>query len=513
MASVRRLSVGAWALLAILAVATPASAHGFGERYGLPVPLSLWIAGAAGAVVFSFVVIGVFVRGSATAGRYPRTNLLRWRAARLLVHPGVWLAGQVVSIALLVLIVTTGVFGTQNPVRNLAPTAIWVVWWVGFAYLSALVGDVWKVVNPWSALFGFVERFVGARAESRVAYPRALGAWPAVVLFGAFAWIELVFDGRAVPAQLALITVGYSVITWAGMAVFGRSVWLGHGDPFAVAFGLLARFAPTELRVNNPRRCRQCEDECGGGAGGCVNCVDCFIHAPEAERELNLRPFAAGLVSADGVSSSLAVFVLLLLASVTFDGFMATPPWATIESTLYAAVPGTPDLKLTTVATAGLVAFAALFVVVYRAFAAGIALAGGQHSPSRVGRVFVLSLVPVALAYHLAHDSTHLLIQGQLAIPLVSDPFGFGWNLFGTADFRRDTGLVDARFAWYTAIVAIVAGHIGAVYVARVIALREFADDRAVVRSQLVMLVLLVGHTTASLWIIAQPIVESRGAG
>jgi hypothetical protein len=511
----RAIRTTASALLAVLAVATPAMAHGFGDRYDLPVPLSLWVAGAAIAVVLSFVVIGVFVRGSATAGRYPRTNLLRWRAARLLVHPGVWLAGQIVSIALLVLIVAAGVVGTQNPTRNLAPTAIWVVWWVGFAYLSALVGDVWKIVNPWSALFALVERSVGGGpgAGSRVAYPRALGAWPAVVLFGAFAWIELVFDGRAVPAQLALITIGYSVITWAGMTIFGRSVWLGHGDPFAVAFGLLARFAPTELRVNNPHRCRRCESECGGGEGGCVNCVDCFIRAPEAERELNLRPFAAGLVSGEGVSSSMAVFVLLFLASVTFDGFMATPPWSTIESTLYAVVPGSPDLKLTAVATAGLVGFAGLFVVVYRVFAGWIAVAGGQHSPSRIGRVFVLSLVPIALAYHLAHYFTYLLIQGQLAIPLASDPFGFGWNLFGTAGFRPDIGLVDARFTWYAAVAAIVAGHIVAVYVAHVIALRESPDYRTVVRSQLVMLVLMVGYTTASLWIIAQPIVESRGAG
>ena len=159
-------------------------------------------------------------------------------------------------------------------------------------------------------------------------------------------------------------------------------------------------------------------------------------------------------------------------------------------------------------------AFAVLFVVVYRAFAGWIAV-GRRPAFSIPGRpaCSCLSLVPIALAYHFAHYLTNLLIQGQLAIPLVSDPFGFGWNLFGTADFRRDIGLVDARFTWYTAVVAIVAGHIVAVYVARVIALREFADYRAVVRSQLVMLVLLVGYITASLWIIAQPLVESRGAG
>src|SRR5262249_16322888 len=153
---------------------------------------------------------------------------------------------------------------------------------------------------------------------------------------------------------------------------------------------------------------------------------------------------------------SMAVFVLLVLASVTFDGFMATPPWSTIESRLYAVFPGTPDFKLTAVATAGLVGFALLFVVIYRAFAGWIAMAGGHRSPSRLPGVFILSLVPIALAYHLAHYFSYFLIQGQLAIPLISDPFGFGWNLFGTADFRPDIALVDARLTWYVAVVAIV---------------------------------------------------------
>jgi len=388
---------------------------------------------------------------------------------------------------------------------------VWVVWWVGIAYLSALIGNVWMIVNPWGALFATVERFGNRGIGRRVAYPRALGVWPAVLLFGVFAWTELVFEGRAIPAQLALLIVGYSVITWAGMAIFGGSVWLSHGDPFAIAFGLLARFAPLELRVTNLRWCCRCEAECGGARRGCVNCIACCVRAREAERELNIRPMAAGLLEAEDISPSMVVFVLLLLATVTFDGFMATPPWATVESTLYTVVPGNPDLKLTVTATVGLFGFALLFVVAYRVFAGGVALAAGHGSPSRMARVFILSLVPIALAYHLAHYFTYLLIQGQLAIPLASDPFGFGWNLLGTADVRPDVGLVDARVAWYTAVVAIVAGHIMAVYVAHVIALREFQNRGAAVRSQLVMLVLMVGYTTASLWIIAQPIVEFSG--
>lgn len=98
-------------------------------------------------------------------------------------------------------------------------------------------------------------------------------------------------------------------------------------------------------------------------------------------------------------------------------------------------------------------------------------------------------------------------------IRLASDPFGVGWNLFGTARYRPDIGLVGARFAWYTAVTAIVLKHILAVYVAHVVALREYATRRAALRSQIPMLVLMVGYTMVSLWIIAQPIVETSPRG
>lgn len=273
-------------VVAVVGFAPPVEAHGFGDRYDLPVPLSLWVGGAAVAVILSFVVIGLFVRHPRDVEGYPRVNLLRWRMPRILVDPRLWWAGRIMSVALLALVVAAGTFGSQNPTRNLAPTAVWVIWWVGVAYLSAPFGNVWMILNPWSALFSIVECSVGL--ERRFMYPPALGVWPAVLLFGAFAWIELVFAGRSVPAQLALLIIAYSLVTWAGMAVYGRAVWLSRGDPFASVFGLFARLAPVELRVSSPRWCRLCNGACEGAGGGCVNCLECFIRAPEADRQLNL---------------------------------------------------------------------------------------------------------------------------------------------------------------------------------------------------------------------------------
>jgi hypothetical protein len=456
------------------------------------------------------------VQGANVTRGYPRIDVLRWRLARLLVSRGIQLAAQVLCLGALMLIVAAGAVGNQNPLRNLAPTAVWVAWWVGVAYISALVGNLWAVVNPWSAVFHWVKGHGGSDGEaaSIIHYPQWLGVWPAITLFIVFAWTELVFLGRAVPAQLVLMTVVYSAITFAGMAVFGRVAWLRHGDPFAMAFGLLARFAPTEIRVTNRDLCRRCAHGCANQEDGCVNCGACFVRARNAERELNLRPFGAGLLRSEPISGSMAIFVLLMLSTVTLDGFMGTPAWTTFEGIAFTALAPLGDARVSVIDTLALLSSPVLFVLIYRLFARWMALSAGNMRPSAaVERAFVVSLIPIAIAYHLAHYFTYLLIQGQFLIPLVSDPFGFGWNLFGTARYRPDIGIVGARFAWYTAVVAIVTGHVIAVYVAHVIAVREFGDRRAVLRSQFALLTLMVGYTMVSLWIIAQPIVEITPGG
>ena len=132
-------------------------------------------------------------------------------------------------------------------------------------------------------------------------------------------------------------------------------------------------------------------------------------------------------------------------------------------------------------------------------------------APSRQGLpgLFVLTLMPIGIAYHLAHYHSFLLVAGQYAIPLLSDPFGWGWDLFGTALYRVDFSVVDAASIWYLSVAAIVGGHVVSVYLAHVMALRVYGEPRAALRSQVPMLVLMVLYTMSSLWVLSQPIVKS----
>src|SRR5262249_54947306 len=371
-------------------------------------------------------------------------------------------------------------------------------------------GIFWAILNPWQVLFAWAEALYrrlkpGWVLAWRLPYPRAWGVWPGVMLFLVFAWVELIFDGAAVPANLALLALGYTGLTWAGMWVFGPQVWLRYGEAFSLAFGLLARFAPTEVRVIQPEVCQTCSVDCRDQDGECINCYACFQQAEAERREWNVRPFAAGLLRHETVSISEMVFMLLVLATVTFDGVRATPLWVRCEQALAAFMP--PAV----IWTLGLAVLPGLFLGIYATFCRVMVVASGiQHSPAAVAHRFIYTLVPIALAYHIAHYLSFLLIQGQFIIPLLSDPFGFGWDLFGTASYRPNLSLVGARFAWFTAVTAIVAGHILAVYLAHRVALRTWRTRRPALRSQYPMVVLMLGYTMMSLWLLAQPIVEHR---
>lgn len=504
--------------LPVLSAPGVAYAHAFGQRYDLPVPLALYLIGAGAAVALSFVVMALFMRTVGTRSAYPRLNLLTLGVGRVLAAPAFTGTLRALGLGLLLLILLTGLLGEQSPTRNFAPTFVWIIWWVGVAYVCALLGNVWALLNPWNTAFAWAEAIYrrlrpGHELALGLPYPRSLGVWPASVLFLAFAWAELVYHGSAVPAKLAWLVIGYSVVTWGGMWLFGRARWLANGEAFTLAFGVLARFAPTEVRVARAQHCARCEVDCQGRDGECINCYECFRRARPEERELALRPFAVGLLRGEWIAPSMMAFVLLMLSTILFDGFMATPPWAELTTALYPLLPDIGGGRLGLIRTAGLVSFWVLFLSVYTAVCGLMAWASGWHiSPSQASVSFAYTLVPIAIAYHLAHYLSYLLIQGQFIIPLASDPFGYGWDLFGSAGYRIDIGVVGARFAWYTAVVAIIVGHVTAVYLAHVKAARVVPQRRPALRSQYPMTALMVLYTVCGLWVLAQPIVEASAA-
>jgi hypothetical protein len=208
---------------------------------------------------------------------------------------------------------------------------------------------------------------------------------------------------------------------------------------------------------------------------------------------------------------------------VTFDGILETPLWAYVDT----AIIDSPDdsflwkifgfseaAALRFGRTIGLIMFVVLFNAAYLLTCKAMALAGGKSDATAdLARRFVFSLLPISIAYHIAHYFSYLFNGGQLIIPLLSDPFGFGWDLLATAGYRPRIDFVGPLLQWYVAVGAIVVGHVIAVYVAHVRSLSTFGKRHDALRSQMPIVVLMIGYTMLSLWILSQPIVETSPTG
>ena len=449
-------------------------AHGIGGVRDLPVPTWLFFWGAAIALVASFVLLGALWR-KPLLERHEEGRELPDRLQRVLRSRVLRIVVGTISVALLVLVFACAAFGETNPNENLAPTFIYVVFWLGLVPLSIFLGDVWRVLNPWRAIADaavWLYERLGGEARPLAELPARVGRWPAAVLLFCFAALELAYSDPASPRALALAIALYSYLTWFGMAAFGRETWLERGEAFSVYFGLLARVAP---------------------------------FAQWNGRLVIRWPFT-GLAGAPSIPGT-GVFVAVMLGSVGFDGFSRTSLWqnfiADAQSNYVLTDPGKADLIGTALNFAGLLVAVAVVALAY--LAATSAAARTIDSPTSLTRQFVYSLVPIALVYAVAHYFSLLVIQGQFVLPLSSDPFGFGWNLFGgVGDYRPNLAPISPNGIWYVQVGALVAGHIAGLSIAHDRAVSLFRSRDAALRSQYAMLALMVVYTVGGLWLLSQ---------
>jgi hypothetical protein len=402
---------------------------------GMPVPVALYLYTAANVVVLSFVPAALFSGDRRDPGPigYPRI-----RAPWLLVlgrSRPVRVAGGLAGVAGLAAVIAAGAAGVAP-----SPSLSWTWLWAALVPLCALAGNLWALVNPWAAIGAAAARVL--RRPAPFTLPRGAGIWPAVIGYGGLGLVALA-AGPARPPFVALFAAGYTALTLAGMACFGRDAWLTRCEALTVLFSLVGRFGPVEA----------VRDERG------------------RLQEVWLRPWGTGLLQRQRGGWDWIVFLVLLLSTLAFDGLAATGPWQAVAPTLGpVAVP------------VGLVAVAAAFLAVVAVFVhLVLAIAGARRDDLRAATSFALTLVPIALLYHTA----------------------FSWGV--VVGGLRSTLPLRADAIWYVQLTLVVLGHAIAVYLAHLRAGERFRTARRAMLGQYPMVVLLVLYTMTSMWILAQP--------
>lgn len=448
--TMRRLAVLAAVASGPLLAASPALAHGIGARGDLPLPLWLVSYAAGGILVVSFAALAWLWPRSrweegVTEGRAPR-----WLDGAV---GGLLLPARVVGLVALAVVWGAAAFGPLDPASNLAPTIVYVVFWVGFLIASGLVGDLWRAFSPFETLAALRER-IGPSPR-----PYRLGHWPAAVLLLAYTWLELVHPSGADPRLLAWAIAVYLGVVVVGTAVWGRA-FVREGEAFGALFGVIAHMAPF-------RR--------------------------DADGRLRVCPPLAGLAELRSGTGT-AALVLVALGTTSFDGLSRMPAWEQL-------VAGRPRVEQTLFGTGGLVWTVAVVALLYWAAVALIPRLANlreRFTPEEMAQTFVHSLVPIALAYAVAHYFSLLIFQGQAAFALGSDPFGQGWDLFGTAGWEIDYTAISTTAIAFVQAGAIVVGHVAGVILAHDRSVGLF-DVKTATRTQYPMLGVMVLYTVGGL--------------
>lgn len=431
-------------------------AHAFGQSFSLPVPIWLTLYVGASVVIFTFVVASLLLPDIETGvveKYFSKTKLVNF-----LQQKGSGAVFRVLTVALFALAIIAALLGTTNPDQNFAPTFFWIVFWVALPFSSLLFGNFWENINPWSAIYGWVKKI---KEFPITQYPAAWGLWPAVIFYALFTWFELASGIGYLPRVLGVILLTYSAIMLAGALKYGFE-WLRQAEVFTV----LARL---------------------------VGAISIFGYDNGTFR---LQTPGAGLMKLQTNTPGLLAFVGVFISGVSYDGFKETGLWQTVLSA--APVP----TQIT--ATFGLLAVFFIFIGAYFATITLMKKVGETKTPVKIlARNFIVSIIPIGIAYTMAHYFALLFISGQSIIALISDPFGLGANIFGTADYSINVGLIGAKALWYIQLGFVLGGHMLGVYIGHLIAVKEFKTMRLAIKSQYPVLVLMILLTSFALYILS----------
>ena len=301
--------------------------------------------------------------------------------------------------------------------------------------------------------------------------PSGSGRWPAAIGVLAFGWVELVAANGDQPSLLAILAIAYVLTMFLGMSLFGVDAWCDRADPFGVYFSLFARISPITVDARLPR-------------------AETTPLRPHGD------PWLPGTVAV----------ICVAIGVTAFDGLSEGGPWNSIGTSLQRTF---ADLGFglghaqQIAFTIGLVAMILIVAGFYRLGVQGMHLEARDRSAAELSARFAHSLIPIALAYVVAHYFSLLLFQGQaIELPRIRParrrqrPVRDRRQRHRLQPRRRRARSPTPR--WPCSSI----GHVAGLAVAHDRALVEFGNTEKAVRSQYWMLAVMIGFTTLGLWLL-----------
>jgi ferredoxin len=496
------------------------------------IPTAMAIVGIILIILTSHGILA-FRKRSKPAKKSWRFNILgiRW-VKGMIKAPFFPLFAQGISILLFALVIAAGLWG--SPRTNIGPILTWTWWWVLLIFFVLGFGKVFCMVCPWEGISSLVTSLSLRSRKKRLGFefkwPRwARNIYPALAFFMVLTWYELGMDITRSPYMTAMMAI---VFVWAAVMtalLFEKRAFCRYMCPVGRIQGLYALFSPTELRPIVKDVCRTCVSKaCYKGTETqtgcptnlfpgnlmentyCTLCTECVRSCPHDNIAINLRPLATDLNHISRFKTDEALLAITLLALTSFHGVTMTPYWGRLNVVLRASW-GWGAKPVFTLLMAVMVLLP-LILFWSASWSSNRLCPDPETGTLKIFRAFSYSLIPIALFYHVAHNGMHFFMEAQHIIPVLSDPFGWGWNLFGTAG-KTYPHLLSLRTIWWIQLALIVIGHVYGVIVADKIAHKLFPkrDQKTRLKSMLPLLIMMIFYSGFSVWLIAQPMEMRTG--
>jgi hypothetical protein len=370
------------------------------------------------------------------------------------------------NLALFYLFLITAVFGTPVGNRNIIIVFVWILWWVVLiAGLVPFGARFWCTMCPLPFFGDWLQR----RALVRVRPGKSPGTenrffglqkrWPkklSNIWLQNFGFLLLAtFSALLVTRPMVSMTVfGVMILLAAGMAlVYRLRTFCNYLCPISGFLSLYAMTSTVELRSVNKNECLKCKSKgCIRGSDKgwacpwnvymgkldrnnyCGLCFECVKSCPNDNISLFVRPFATSDVLIKGYDEVWKACIMLVLA-LTYSVVLLSPwgvfkEWANISETHNWRGFGAFAVAQALLA---LVIFPGLYYLSIR-LAKWYAKAD-KISTKELFLQYSYMLVPMGLLAWIAFSVPLIMVNGSYIIAVISDPLGWGMNLFGTAEF------------------------------------------------------------------------------
>jgi NAD-dependent dihydropyrimidine dehydrogenase PreA subunit len=265
-----------------------------------------------------------------------------------------------------------------------------------------------------------------------------------------------------------------------------------------------------ELRVTDASVCaahetKTCYQACPWGVyplalkdnSACGLCMECVRACPQDNLTVRLRPFGADL-TAKLTSKKLddTFLALVMLASALAFSAVFTGPWGALKSAAFSIgssawmIYGAGFLALNLIVLPGLYSLSVWVGQIW---------AGSRLSRSSFRQALVdasNTLLPLGLFSWIAFTISFALPKMSYVWQVISDPFGWGWDLFGTA---HSTWAPDVSA--FSSILQVGVLLTGLLWSAST-RLSAKSTEKMVARKQIPVLVFCLLYSAALLWLL-----------